>query len=146
MKKIVCLLLVSVLLFTLSFSCFAASGAVLSFATDAVLTFVSSNISSYNASAQQKIEAARGAYFNFIAEDKLCSGLTIFDSTGQKFTDEILEWYYNHYLTCVNNMDEYYSDYDIFIQAAGFRDTPFSIRLISFHDDNGFSWALNGGL
>lgn len=134
MKKIVCLSLVAVLLFTLSFSCFAASGVVISYAKDAVLSFVSSTILSYSNSIQQRTEAARGAYFNYIVEDKLCSGLTIFDSSGKKFTDDILEYYFNYYLEAVTGTSDYYdSDYDVFIQAAGFPNTPFSLRLLSFY-------------
>lgn len=133
MKKIFCLSLVAVLLFTLSFSCFAASGVVISYAKDAVLSFVSSTILSYSNSIQQRTEAARGAYFNYIVEDKLCSGLTIFDSSGKKFTDDILEYYFNYYLEAVTGTSDYYdSDYDVFIQAAGFPNSPFSLSLLSF--------------
>lgn len=134
MKKLVCFSLVAVLLFTLSFSCFAASSIVLSFSKDIVLSYVSSIISSYSNSIEQRTEAARGAYFNFIAEDKLNSGYTIFDSSGQKFTDEILDFYYDYYVQTVDSKSDYYdSNYDIFIQAAGFPDTPFSLSLLGFY-------------
>lgn len=144
MKKVVSLLLISVLLFTLSFSCFAVSDVIISFAVDSVLNYVSNSISSYSNSIQQRTEAARGAYFNFIAEDKLNSGLIVLDSSGQKFTDDILSFYFEYYWEAVTGTYDYYdSNYDVFISASGFLDTPFSLRLLSFAD---VSFTASGGM
>ena len=144
MKKVVSLLLVAVLLFSLSFSCFAAAGVIVDFTVSTVLSFVSDSISSYSSSVQQRTEAARGAYFNFIAEDKVNSGLIVLDSSGQKFTDEILTFYFNYYWEAVTGTnDYYYSEYDVFIRASGFLDTPFSLRLLSFAD---VSFTASGGM
>ena len=144
MKKVVSLLLVAVLLFTLSFSCFAVSDVIISFAVDSVLNYVSSSISSYSNSLQQRTEAARGAYFNFIVEDTLCSGLTVFDSSGKKFTDDILTFYFEYYWDAlIGYSDCYHSDYDVFIRASGFLDTPFSLRLLAFAD---VSFSASGGM
>ena len=134
MKKVVSLLLVAVLLFTLSLPCFALAGIVVDFSISTCLSFVSDSISSYRGSIQKRTEAARGAFFNLIVEDKLCSGLTIFDSTGQKFTDDILSFYFDKYWEAVTGTYDYYdSNYDVFISASGFPDTPFSYRLLSFY-------------
>lgn len=132
MKKVFSLLLVAVLLFTLSFSCFAASSAVLSFSKDVVLSFVSSFISSYSNSIQQRTEAARGYYFYCILNDDISGGLPIFDSSGTKFSDDILNFYFNRYLEALNGTDIYDSGGDIFIQASGFPNTKFSLRLLDF--------------
>lgn len=132
MKKVVSLLLVAVLLFTLSFSCFAASSAVISYAKDVVLSFVSSTISSYSDSIQKRTEAARGYYFYCILNDDISGGITIFDDSGTKFTDEILDFYFDRYIESLNGLDIYDSNGNIFIQAAGFPDTKFSLRLLAF--------------
>ena len=130
MKKVVSLLLVSVLLFTLSFSCFAVSAGV-DFGLSFVQNVATTVYSSYSNSSQKKIEAARSYYFYCISNDTFSSGCDIFDSSGKKFTDEILEFYYKSYvdsLTC----DVYVSEGDVFLRAAGFNDTPFSLSLLSF--------------
>ena len=133
MKKVVSLLLVAVLLFTLSFSCFAASSAIVGFTIDSVLSFVSDNFSTYSASIQKRVEAARGYYFYKIINDDYSSGLTVFDSSGYSFTDDILKFYFNEYFTaCSPGHDLYDSNGDVFIQAAGFPNSPFSLSLLSF--------------
>ena len=133
MKKVVSLLLVAVLLFTLSFSCFAASSAIVGFTIDSVLSVVSDNFSIYSSSIQKRVEAARGYYFYKIINDDYSSGLTVFDSSGYSFTDDILKFYFNEYFTaCSPGHDLYDSNGDIFIQAAGFPNSPFSLSLLSF--------------
>ncbi|MGN0640653.1 MAG: hypothetical protein ACI4JT_06850 [Oscillospiraceae bacterium] len=133
MKKVVSLLLVAVLLFTLSFSCFAASSAIVGFTIDSVLSVVSDNLSTYSASIQKRVEAARGYYFYKIINDDYSSGLTVFDSSGYSFTDDILKFYFNEYFTaCSPGHDLYDSNGDVFIQAAGFPNSPFSLSLLSF--------------
>ena len=133
MKKVVSLLLVAVLLFTLSFSCFAASSAIVGFTIDSVLSVVSDNFSTYSSSIQKRVEAARGYYFYKIINDDYSSGLTVFDSSGYSFTDDILKFYFNEYFTaCSPGHDLYDSNGDVFIQAAGFPNSPFSLSLLSF--------------
>lgn len=149
MKKVVSLLFVAVLLFSLSFSCFAASGAVAGIAIDTVFSFVSESFSSYNNSIQKRTEAARGYYFYCILNDDISGGISILDSSGKKFTDEILKFYFDRYLEALNGLDIYDSDGNIFIQAAGFPDTKFSLRLLSFaeyhimQEDDGYDTTFN---
>lgn len=149
MKKVVSLLLVAVLLFTLSFSCFAASGAVAGIAIDTVFSFVSDTISIYNNSIQKRTEAARGYYFYCILNDDISGGITVFNSSGTKFTDEILKFYFDRYLEALNGSDIYDSNGNIFIQAAGFPDTKFSLSLLSFaeyhimQEDDGYDTTFN---
>ena len=149
MKKVVSLLLVAVLLFSLSFSCFAVSGVVAGVAIDTVFSFVSYNISTFSDYLQKRTEAARGYYFYCILSDDNSSGIPIFDSSGYKFTDEILKFYFDRYLEIVNGSDIYDSKGDIFIQASGYPDTPFSYRLLSFaeyhvmQEDDGYDTTFN---
>ena len=83
--------------------------------------------------SKNRVEAARGYYFYKIINDDYSSGLTVFDSSGYSFTDDILKFYFNEYFTaCSSGHDLYDSNGDVFIQAAGFPNSPFSLSLLSF--------------
>lgn len=135
MKKLVCSsLVVAVLLFTLSFSCFAASSALLSFAKDSVLSFCSSFLSDYSNSQQKLVEAARSFLFykmvNFKSND-----FDIFNTDGDKFTDECLTYHFDIFWSTDGGKQELYdSDGDVFIRAAGYNDKPWSYSLCSFYN------------
>lgn len=91
----------------------------------------------YLNSSQKKLEAARSYYFYCITNDTFLSSCTVFDSSGIKFTDEILNFYYEQYtLACKGLSDVYVSDGDIYLSAAGFPDVPFSLRLLGFSTSN----------
>lgn len=134
MKKVLCLVL-SVVLFSLSFSFVsshsASADSVFDFSLTSVLDYTRSTLLSYTQSLQKRIVAARSFYFYIILNDGYSSGLSIFDSSGQKFSDDILNFYYDQYCTTKSAGDIYNSDGDVFIQAAGFTD-PWSLRLCCF--------------
>lgn len=91
----------------------------------------------YLNSSQKKLESARSYYFYCITNDTFLSSCTVFDSSGIKFTDEILNFYYEQYtLACKGLSDVYVSDGDIYLSAAGFPDVPFSLRLLGFSTSN----------
>lgn len=91
----------------------------------------------YLNSSQKKLEAARSYYFYMLCNDTLYTGHTIFDSCGYKFTDDILNYYYEQYvLASTGSSDTYFSDGDIYLSAAGFPDTRFSLRLLGFSTTN----------
>lgn len=91
-------------------------------------------VNKYYNSTQKKIEAARSYYFYMICNDSFSSGCTVFDSSGTKFTDDILDFYYEQYKLALSGSDVYVSDGDIYLSAAGFSDVPFSLRLLSFNN------------
>ena len=132
MKKVVSLFLIFAIFFTLPFTC-SASAIGVDFGIDYVSNFAIGIYSSYRDSSQKKIEAARSYYFYMISNDVLHSGLTIFDSSGSKFSNEILDYYFEQYVLAVDgSTDVYFSDGNIFLRAAGFNDVRFSLRLLSF--------------
>lgn len=150
MKKIISVVLIFVFMFSLSLPCFAASSAAVSFAVSECIEFLRSSISSYNSSIAARTEAARTFYFYKICNDDISGGISVFDSTGKKFTDEILKFYFDRYIEAYNGtLDIYDSDGDIFIQAAGYPDTPFSLRLLCFceyhimQEDDGLELTFN---
>ncbi len=94
----------------------------------------------YNA---RKVEAARGAYFYFMLINHLSCSSPILNDSQTTFCDEYLDYYFNQYWTAETNLDEYYSDFDVFMQAGGFDDVPFSLKKLRFQDTN---FAASGGL
>lgn len=94
----------------------------------------------YNA---RKVEAARGAYFYFMLINHLSCSSPILNDSQTTFCDEYLDYYFNQYWTAETNLDEYYSDFDVFMQAGGFDDVPFSLKKLRFQDTN---FVASGGL
>ena len=152
MKKIISILLASFLAlnFTASvtFASAVSGAAVFAFlkdvALDEVLNFGKNIISGCSDSISKRTEAARLYYFYKILKDDYSSGKSVFDETGNKFSNDILDFYYHEYILALNNVDVYDSNGDIFIQSAGYPDTPFSLRLLAFHSSTGFAWLGSG--
>lgn len=152
MKKIISILLASFLAlnFTVSvaFASAVSGAAVFAFlkdvALDEVLNFGKNIISGCSDSISKRTEAARLYYFYKILKDDYSSGKSVFDETGNKFSNDILDFYYDEYILALNNLDVYDSNGDIFIQSAGYPDTPFSLRLLAFHSSTGFAWLGSG--
>ena len=138
MKKFLCLFL-SVVLFSFSFSFVSLRSASASFsadfAIDTVLNYVKSSINSYTDSQCKKIAAARTFYFYIILNDVFKSGKSVFDDSGTKFSADILNFYYEQYNLALKGSDVYNSDGDIFLQAAGFSNTPWKLSLCHFNVD-----------
>lgn len=141
MKKIVSVLICVLLAFSFCASVSSAvtvagATATLAFlkevALDEVLNFSTSIIDSISDSNSKKIEAARLYYFYVILNDNLSSGKSVFDDSGIKFSDDIYDFYFEEYYNAATNLDVFLSDGDIFMTAAGFNDTPFSIGLLRF--------------
>lgn len=141
MKKIVSILICVLLAFSFCASVSSAvtvagATATLAFlkevALDEVLNFSTSIIDSISDSNSKKIEAARLYYFYVILNDNLSSGKSVFDDSGIKFSDDIYDFYFEEYYNAATNLDVFLSDGDIFMTAAGFNDTPFSIGLLRF--------------
>lgn len=136
MKKFSCILLSVVIFVAMSFSmalpCFAASSVVADFALGSILDFAKDIFFDYEDSLAKKTEAARSFYFYMIVNDEYASGKPIYDSTGHKFSDEILTFYFDEYFNAYKYLDVYDSNGDVFLQAAGFPDTPWSLKLLQF--------------
>lgn len=146
MKKVLCLVL-SFVLFTLSFSFVSpytvSADSPFDISLDSVLNYAKYCYKSYTDSLCKKITAARSFYFYYILTDYTCSGLPVFDDSGFKFSDEILDFYYEQYngtkksyitgsLGWGASNDIYNSDGDIFLQEAGFPGTRWSLSLCNF--------------
>ena len=154
MKKLFSVLLVFLLAFnfTSSFALASVGGAVFSFlkdvALDEVLDFCKSIISTNSDSISKRTEAARAYYFYKILNDDFVTGLPVFDDSGIKFSSEILDYYYKEYVTANkykdNGLDVYDSNGNVFIQAAGYPNTKFSLSLLSFHVSDGFDFFKSG--
>ena len=123
-----------------SLSAYASVGDLISFASDTVLSYVTNQISSYNDYIQKRTEAARGFYFYYIVNNRQNISETKFDSSGHKFTDEYLKYYWDVYIQGTNSdsfdydgKPFYFPDGDIFVQAAGCTD-PYDLNFIAFRD------------
>lgn len=144
MKKFFCVFLsVIVLCLSIPVSASADLADASSFAIDTVLQYCDSLINQYQSAINKEIVAARTFYFYCILNDYYSSGLTVFDETGHKFSNDILEFYYTQYANTKKSYisgafggsgtsnDIYNSDGDVFMQAAG-SSSPWSLSKCSF--------------
>ena len=144
MKKFFCVFL-AVIVLCLSFPVIASADLVdaSAFAIDNVLQYCNTLINQYQSSINKEIVAARTFYFYCILNDYYSSGLAVFDETGHKFSNDILEFYYTQYANTKKSYisgifggsgtsnDIYNSDGDVFMQAAG-SSSPWSLSKCSF--------------
>lgn len=144
MKKFFCVFL-AVIVLCLSFPVIASADLADSsaFAIDTVLQYCNTLINQYQSAINKEIVAARTFYFYCILNDYYSSGLAVFDETGHKFSNDILEFYYTQYSNTRKSYisgafggsgtsnDIYNSDGDVFMQAAG-SSSPWSLSKCSF--------------
>lgn len=144
MKKFFCVFLsVIVLCLSIPVSASADLADASSFAIDTVLQYCDSLLNQYQSAINKEIVAARTFYFYCILNDYYSSGLAVFDETGHKFSNDILEFYYTQYANTKKSYisgvfggsgtsnDIYNSDGDVFMQAAG-SSSPWSLSKCSF--------------
>ncbi len=136
MKKFLCVLLSFVIFVTMSFfmvvPCFAVASFVADYSATTILDYGKSIYNQLNDSLARKTEAARSFYFSHIVDSVYSNGITIFDDSGTRFTDEILEYHFEQYYSSAYYMNIYDSNGDIFMSSAGFPGTPWSLRLLRF--------------
>lgn len=147
MLKVSSILMAVCICLTCIFTCAVpvyASSVFYDFAASSVLDFFTDLLSSYHDNITKKQEAARAYFFTYITSNKYGYSGEIFASED-KFDEKYLEFVFDKYL-----QNAYYSsspidsDGDVFLSAAGFSDTHFSVSLTNFYSSHSNSLMVYG--
>ncbi len=126
-KRVLSVFLSFCIILSCSFVGFAAGGVVVDYAISTILDYFVNSLTE-KSTFTSLVEAARYYYFFVIVNDKYNSGFPVFDSSCSfKFSDDILDFYFNKYVSDENYFDP---DGDVYLAAAGFGDIQFRIGLL----------------